>query len=266
MTLTVSLAQIAFEFGDPEENLERVKQWLPRAQEAGADLLLFPELWASGFDLKDSERYASPLGEGVFREMSDLARQYGMAIGGSNLERDEGKIYNTFTLHDQDGSLLTYYRKIHLFRLLEEERWLAAGEEMVKVDTRWGAMGLSTCYDLRFPEIFRAYALAGVKLILLVAEWPEKRIHHWWKLLQARAIENQVFIAAVNKVGVSQGEVLGGHSAVLDPWGEPVVSAENGEHLLTAEIDLERVEKARAWIPILGDRNPGAYDRMRGRE
>ena len=169
MNCTLGLAQMAFRFGDPEENLSRVGEWVHKAGAAGADLVLFPELWASGYDLEHSASYAAPLGEGMFASVSALAREHGVMIGGSLLEKDGDRVYNTFTLHDGDGELLAHYRKIHLFRLLDEEKWLTAGDEPILVDTRWGKIGLSTCYDLRFPELYRAYALAGAKLILVVA-------------------------------------------------------------------------------------------------
>lgn len=266
MTLTISLAQMEFTFGEPDTNLERVQSWPALAKSAGADLLLFPELWASGYDLERSDVHASPLGEGAFQEMARLAKEHDLVIGGSLLESHQGETYNTFALYGAGGSLIDYYRKIHLFRLLQEEKWLKAGQELVIAQTPWGNVGLSTCYDLRFPEMFRAYALAGAKLILNVAEWPQTRIAHWWKLLQARAIENQVYIAAVNKVGTSQGAELGGHSAVLDPWGDPLVMAENGEQLLTAEIELQKVDRARRSIPVFDDRQPQAYGQIRGVE
>ncbi len=264
MNCTLCLAQMKLRFGDPEENLTRVREWVKKARSAQADLVLFPELWASGYDLESSAAYAAPLGRGMFDAVSELAREHGVVIGGSLLEKDGSRIYNTFALYDRDGSLLAHYRKIHLFRLLDEEKWLTAGNEIVVVDTRWGKIGLSTCYDLRFPEMYRAYALAGVKLILVVAEWPQSRIAHWWNLLQARAIENQVYVAAVNKVGRSQGAKLGGQSAVLNPWGDAVVRGGQDEVLLTVTINLDDVEKTRRAIPVFKDRNPDAYRLLRG--
>jgi len=263
MKCKLGLAQMEFRFGDPDENLSRVGDRVQRARAAEVDIVLFPELWASGYDLEHSTDHAAPLGEGMFESVSELAREHELVIGGSLLEMDGGDIYNTFTLYDGEGTLLAHYRKIHLFRLLDEEKWLTAGDEIVQVDTRWGSIGLSTCYDLRFPEMYRAYALAGVKLILIVAEWPQSRIDHWWKLLQARAIENQVYVAAVNKVGYSQGAKLGGQSAVIDPWGEVMVRGDRDESLLTATIDLDEVEKTRRAIPVFKDRNPDAYRQLR---
>ena len=163
-------------------------------------------------------------------------------------------------LFGPNGSPWGIYRKIHLFRLLNEEKYLLAGDKLEFANTPWDSVGLATCYDLRFPEMFRTYALGGSHLILIVAEWPEDRIMHWTKLLQARAIENQAFFAGVNKVGLSQGVKLGGNSAIIDPWGLPLVSSADEEMLLTAEIDLRESVKARRYIPVLKDRRPDLYD------
>ncbi len=263
MKLTISLAQMQFEFGQPEANLERVRVWAAEAARRGSDLTLFPELWASGYDLENCQEYAAPLETGIFEQMSDLAREHKTTLGGSLLELRGGKVYNAFYLYGPKGETFAIYRKIHLFRLLEEEKWLEAGDELVMAHTPWGKAGLGICYDLRFPEVFRTYALRGARLVLLVAEWPEKRISHWDRLLQARAIENQYFVAAVNKVGHSQGAKLGGHSAVLDPWGESVVQGGSDEVLLTTEIDLEKVETARRQMPVFEDRSPEAYERVK---
>jgi omega-amidase len=177
------------------------------------------------------------------------------------LEARQGKAYNTFVLHGNDGMVWGIYRKIHRFRLLHEEKWLGAGDELVLAKTPWGPVGLSTCYDLRYPEMYRPYAVSGAQLTLVVAEWPERRVVHWSKLLQARAIENQMFLAGVNKVGESRGVKLGGASAVVDPWGVPLVEGDDSENLLTIDIDLREAEKARRYIPVLQDRRPDIYGR-----
>jgi omega-amidase len=175
------------------------------------------------------------------------------------LEEHQGRAFNTFVLHGPDGNSLGVYRKIHRFRLLEEEKYLAAGDELGLVDAPWGATGLSICYDLRFPEMFRSYAIGGARLLLVVAEWPVSRIEHWSKLLLARAIENQAFVAAVNKVGESQGVRLGGRSVIIDPWGQPLVEGDDQEALLTAEIDFKEADKARRFIPVFKDRREDLY-------
>jgi predicted amidohydrolase len=175
------------------------------------------------------------------------------------IEAKDGHAYNTFVLYGVDGETRGVYRKIHRFRLLQEEKWLEAGDRLVMAQTPWGKVGLSVCYDLRFPEMFRPYFIAGANLILVVAEWPERRISHWTKLLQARAIENQAFFVGVNKVGFSQGVKLGGRSAIVDPWGVPIIEGNNQEALLTAQIDLQESDKARRYIPVLCDRQPAIY-------
>jgi len=259
MKIKISLAQLAFKFGNVEANLERATELIRQAAELKSDLILIPELWASGYDLSNWNRYATPLGEGIFAEISKLAKDNSIAIGSSLLERQGDGAYNTFVLVGNDGNTLGVYRKIHRFRLLEEEKWLEAGDELVIAKTPWGNFGLSICYDLRFPEIFRLYAKHGVKIILIVAEWPERRVAHWTKLLQARAIENQLFVAGVNKVGKSQGVRLGGFSSIVDPWGEPLVEGNDSEGLLTQTIDLREADKARKHIPVFRDRRPDVY-------
>lgn len=259
--LTISLAQMKFHFGEVEGNFDLAEKKIVEAVGDESDLVLLPELWASGYDLENWARYAAPLGEADFKRVADLARRYRIAIGCSLLEEKSGRAYNTFVLYGPDGQTWGFYRKIHRFRLLEEEKWLGAGDQLVLAQTPWGPVGLAVCYDLRFPEMFRPYAVAGSKLTLIVAEWPERRVAHWSKLLQARAIENQMFVAGVNKVGKSQGVKLGGGSSLVDPWGVPLVEGRDNEILLTAEIDLREAEKARRYIPVMQDRQPEIYTR-----
>jgi predicted amidohydrolase len=259
MKLTISLAQMEFQFGDIEANFMRAEEWIVEAAGRGSDLVLLPELWASGYDLENWVQYASPIGLGAFKRVADLARQHRIAIGNSLLEEKDGRAYNTFVLYGPAGETWGLYRKVHRFRLLHEEKWLGAGDQLVLARTPWGPVGLSICYDLRFPEVFRPYAVAGSCLTLIVAEWPERRVSHWSKLLQARAIENQMFVAGVNKVGESQGARLGGCSAIVDPWGVPLVEGDGSEALLTAEIELREAEKARRYIPVMRDRQPDIY-------
>jgi predicted amidohydrolase len=259
MKLQISLAQMALAFGEEDANFEHARMMISAAAEEGSDLVLLPELWASGYDLENWQNYATGLDEGIFLKLSDLARTKRICIGSSLLEAKSGQAFNTFVLFGQDGGILGLYRKIHRFRLLQEEKWLGAGDALVMAETPWGGVGLAICYDLRFPEMFRPYAMWGSRLTLIVAEWPQRRVSHWSKLLEARAIENQMYVAGVNKVGSSQGVTLGGCSAVIDPWGEPLVRGEDEEALLTVEIDLEEADKARNYIPVFQDRRPKVY-------
>lgn len=259
MKFKIALAQIELELGRPNQNLEAARDALRRAADGGADIMLLPELWASGYDLENASQYASPLGDGWFKKMGELAQEAGIALGGSLIEVEGDKYFNTFVLLDKTGTQLGYYRKSHLFDLIEEKKYFQAGNQLAVINSPWGRLGLALCYDLRFPELFRAYALQGVETILLVAEWPQRRIAHWDALLLARAIENQCFIAAVNKVGSSKGEELGGNSAVISPMGETLVQPLATPGVYLAEIDPEETTKIRRWMPVLRDRNPDLY-------
>jgi omega-amidase len=259
MKLNLSLGQMQVSYDDAEANFERVRGWTAEAARRGSDLALFPELWYSGYDLEKWQRYAAPLGAGIFARLSALARENHIALGGSVLELKDGHPYNTFALFDAAGECRAVYRKLHLFGPLGEDRWLRAGDSFSLWEGEWGPVGLSICYDLRFPEVTRRYALQGARLWLLPAQWPTRRIRHWQALLRARAIENQMFVAAVNGVGPSGREQFGGLSAVIEPWGEAVAEAGASEVLLTVEIDLDQADEARQRFPVLKDRRTDMY-------
>ena len=217
-------------------------------------------LWSTGYDLENASLYAAELNEGIFAETAVLARQHNLNIIGSCLSKlDDNKFGNTAIFVNHKGDILADYSKIHLFQLMAEHQFLAAGEKLTTVDTKWGSMGLAICYDLRFPEIFRQYALADSVLTFLPAEWPHPRLQHWRTLLRARAIENQMVMVACNRVGRSKDTDFCGHSCVVDPWGEVLVEGGEDEDLLLAEVDLERVTAVRQTIPIFQDRRPGIY-------
>ena len=257
--LQISLIQMDVYLGQPQENFERAAAFVGEAVHLGSDLALLPELWTSGYALEHAAELASPLGEGTFQRMASLAREYAIALGGSSLELDSRKVYNTFVLYDSNGSLLATYRKVHLFRLMDEHLWLSPGGTLVNASLPWGRTGLAICYDLRFPEMFRRYAAEGALLVLMPAEWPASRLEAWRTLLRARAIENQLFMAGVNRVGESRGEIFGGASAVIDPQGRAITEGGDQEALFTAELDLEEVERTRKRIPILQDRRLDLY-------
>jgi predicted amidohydrolase len=263
MKQVVALGQMDVAVGQPERNAERVRTLAAQAHERGAQLLLLPELWSSGYDLERTAQYASPLDQGPFALMSLLAEKHSLHVYGSSLALLEpGRHGNTAVLvSPSGGSILGNYSKVHLFRLLDEHRHLCAGERPVVVETPWGRTGLAICYDLRFPELFRACALAGAVMVLLCAQWPKPRLMHWQTLLRARAIENQMFIIACNRVGQSGPSSFFGHSCVIDPWGEVLLELGEEETLATAEIDLERVAEVRRRIPVFADRHPEVYER-----
>lgn len=259
MNISITLAQLDLKPGDTEGNYLKAQEAVRQAANLEADIVLLPELWASGFDLDQIQAYASSLDEGWFTRMRALAMENRIGLGGSLIEESQGHYYNTFVLYDKTGDLLASYRKIHLFQKLQEHIHFSGGEKIVVKDSPWGKIGLAICYDLRFPEIFRSCAVKGAELILLVAEWPRQRIEHWKTLLQARAIENQCFIAAVNKTGTSHGAALGGNSAVINPMGEFLTLGGENAELLQADLYLDEVSKIREWMPVFDDRRTGVY-------
>ena len=251
--MKIALAQMRLGRGTLEANLKKTESWCRQAAVQGADLILLPELWASGYDLKEADQHAVKRGQGSFARMQEWAVKHQISIGGSILEQGDKGIYNTFALYHSDQSPPAYYRKTHLFGLLGEDKWLQAGDKPVLAETPWGKTGLAVCYDLRFPRMFRWYAQQGAVLILISAVWPRKRIVHWQKLLMARAIENQVFIGAVNRTGKLDQEELGGSSVLVDPMGLVHPDFHSREELIIESFDFQEVQKVRSWMSVLND-------------
>ncbi len=263
----IALAQMDVHTGQPEANMARAREFAAQAGKADADLLLLPELWLHGYDLERAGEWAAPLGEGGFAHMAALAREFGLYLAGSLMERHAGggsgepgrAISNTAVLYAPDGTLLGSYRKIHLFRLMQEPRYLAPGDRATLCPTPWGPTGLAICYDLRFPELFRAMALAGAVLFLVPAQWPVRRIEAWLLLARARAVENELIVAACNRVGSDDQVEFPGRSLVVDPWGNVLVEGDDREQLLIAQVDLREIRKARRYLTVYEDRRPEAY-------
>jgi len=266
MNMTVSIVQMAVATADPEANLKKGESWIAEAARRGSELVCFPELWTTGFNWAENERLA-PAHEQVIARIGALAARYGLWINGSLIVLNErGQVSNTSVLFDDAGRLAATYRKTHLFTLIHEEAHMAAGDALCTAETPWGKAGLAICYDIRFPELFRTYALKGTRFILTPAAFPAPRRQHWKTLLRARAIENQMFMIGVNQsgredFGLDGTVAYGGASAIIDPWGETVIEAgDQGEALLTATIDLDRVEEVRTRMQVLGDRRPDLYE------
>lgn len=189
--LTISLVQMDCRLGEPEYNFERAATHVAEAARRGSALVLLPELWSTADPCPTrAPELAGPLAHtpedgGWFGRFAALARENRVWLAGSWLRGASGQFYNCLALYGPDGCLHAVYRKAHLFRLMAEEQYLAPGEEAVVADLPWGKTGLAICYDLRFPELFRRYALAGARLLLLPAEWPHPRRTHWRTLLRA---------------------------------------------------------------------------------
>ena len=230
---------------------------LVRAQR-GADLVVLPELWAHGAFAYDTwAASAEPLDGPTVSAMAEAAADIGAyVLCGSIIERgDDGSLYNTAVMLDPSGALVVSYRKIHRFGFGKGEvTTLGRGHDVVTCKVNDAVLGLATCYDLRFSELFRALVDAGATVIALPSSWPEKRIEHWRVLARARAIESQAYVIACNAVGSHSGYTLGGHSAVIDPWGEVLAESGTDEEVLVVDIDPDYVTKTRESFPVLRDR------------
>lgn len=260
MKLNVALIQMDIALGDPSSNQVKAEERVRRAAADGARLVILPEMWTTGYSLQNIRELADQNGEPTAGLLSPLARELKIClIGGSTADQREGRVYNTIRVFSPEGQELAQYSKIHLFRLMDEEKYLTPGDQPATF--RWGDLcgGLMICYDLRFPELSRAMALAGANVLFCPAEWPNPRLHHWRTLLQARAIENQAYVIGCNRVGRSGDTVFFGHSMVVNPWGEVVAEGGEQEETVPAEIDLDLVRSVRERIPVFRDRVPGTY-------
>ncbi|MER7566843.1 carbon-nitrogen family hydrolase [Streptomyces sp. NPDC048523] len=251
------LVQAAVDHRQPMER--RVAHMCDQVSSHGeADLVVLPELWATGyFRFEAYDQTAEPLDGPLVRTLSETARATGVHLhAGSVVERGPGgRLYNTSLTFGPDGSLLSAYRKFHLFgHQSREMELLSPGDAVLAKDTAFGRIGPATCYDLRFPEFFRVLAQDGTEIFVVAAAWPASRIDHWRLLLQARALENQAWVVACNAAGRQDGIELGGHSMAIDPWGRVVAEAGTEATALAAEFDRAQVARARAEFPAFADR------------
>jgi len=220
---------------------------------------VLPELWVQGgFAFADFEATAEPLDGTTVAALAEAAcAADSWQHGGSQVERAADGRYNTSILLRPDGTIAASYRKRHLFGFAGGETTvLRAGEDLVTAEIAGVTMGLATCYDLRFPEMFRSLLDLGAEVFLVPAAWPEPRIAHWTLLAQARAVENHAFLVACNTVGEQAGVTLGGRSIVVDPWGVVLAEAGQDEEVLVVDLDPALVAKTRSSFPVLADRKP----------
>lgn len=259
--LTISLAQMNIALGDSQRNFNALERACADAAAQRSRLILFPELFSTGYVLEQAKQHAHELNKGAFAQLSTIATQHKISISGSLLEKRGLEVANSAPFFAPNGRMMGIYRKTHLFRLFEEDKWLQPGAAITVIDLPWGQTGFAICYDLRFPELFRKMVIEqNARLILIPAEWPIERIEHWRALLIARAIENQCYIVACNAAGQTGETTFGGHSMIVDPWGKIVVEAGETPQLVTAEIELDLVDEARKRIPALNDRRDDLYN------
>ena len=256
---------------DKAVNLETAERLVAQAAATGADVVVLPEKWNAIGTTEELHSAAESLDGGESVEaMAEWSRGHGITlVGGSITERREGreKLSNTSLVFDSGGEIVATYRKIHLFDVevggvvYRESDAEEPGEEPVVVTVEGWGIGLSVCYDVRFPELYRILALERAELVTVPAHFttPTGK-DHWHVLLRARAIENQLYVAAAAQVGETlPGKPAYGRSLIVDPWGTVLAQAPDEETVITAELDRARLEDIRAKLPSLANRQADAY-------
>src|SRR5918997_3617787 len=256
---------------DKEENRERAEALIRDAVSAGAELVALPELWSCHGLEKVYRENAEPIPGPTTDFLGDLARELGVyLLGGSILEggRDSERLSNTSTFFDPSGSMTAVYRKIHLFDVRVSDREylesanIAPGKEVVTAKAGAATLGLSVCYDVRFPELYRLLALRGAEILTVPAAFTlQTGKDHWELLLRARAVENQAFVVAPAQWGrKADGRWTYGRSMIVDPWGTVLATCPDRDGYALATLDLDYLDRFRTEFTALKNRRPETYD------
>ncbi|WP_247731508.1 carbon-nitrogen family hydrolase [Halovivax limisalsi] len=262
----IALAQLEVEADAVESNRRRAIEAVGRAADRGADIVCLPELFTVGYFAFDAyESAAEPLEGETFGVLADAAARHEIAVLGGSIVEDlaatsaptpaASGLANTSALFDATGERRLVYRKHHLFGYDSAESDLLVPGEAVDVCELAGfTVGVTTCYDLRFPELYRDLVDQGATLVLVPSAWPYPRVEHWRTLSRTRAIENQCYVATINGAGSFDDATLLGRSTVYDPWGTTLASTGDEPDLVLADLDPGRVDRVRETFPALADR------------
>lgn len=263
--MKVAIAQLTSTL-DKTQNLQKAVEYVGKAKAAGADFVIFPEMYSAAATPKSGVRpseVAEPLDGAFVSGLAQAAREHGIYVVCGvyeSIEGDSDRAYNTTVFFNRSGELIKAYRKTHLYDAFSyiESDYIAAGNTPYEIiETEFGKIGLIVCYEVRFPEIARQFALQGADLLFVPAGWvagPMKE-DHWETLVRTRAIENTMFVCAADQVG----NIFAGRSMIVDPMGVMVASAGEEETLLVAELDLDRIQRVRGKLPSVANRRPELY-------
>jgi omega-amidase len=257
----IALAQVTPVWEDPGATLRKVEPLIAKAAAEGALLVCFPEQFATGWDPGSVTNSQTPDGE-IFHTLSDYAKHYNIAVLGSLRLQEDGKLFNACIAAGKDGTLLVDYRKVHLFSPLMEGASYHPGESIATFRIGNLTFGIAICYDLRFAPLFRVYASAGADCVLVPSAWPAPRMDAWELFIRTRAIENQMFVAGINTVGITPVDGYLGNSMVAGPTGNIIVRASDAEGVFFADLDPDVIRKARMAMDVEGDRKTGLYHEM----
>jgi predicted amidohydrolase len=233
--------------GNIDSNLTRVEKGLEEiavSHTQSPGMIVLPELWATGFAYEKLPDLSKKIPD-LLDKLQALSTKYQIYIAGSLPEYSEQSFYNTLFITGPEGIAGTY-RKQRLFQPMQEDVFFTPGKEPCPIQTDLGPVGALVCYDLRFPELLRKQASPGTELLVVSAQWPAARIDNWRILVQARAIENQIFVIAANRCGTTEDTPFGGHSMIVGPDGSILLEAEEDEIYTGTILDLESVSAARS--------------------
>jgi omega-amidase len=265
--MKIAAAQICCTLGDLNANLRRIRDFASRARDAGAGLIVFPEMVDTGYAMPVIQAHATPWSEAAVPELQKIAKALSVAIVCGVSERDGSFIYNSQVFIDANGEIGARYRKTHLFAAapIEEHKCFSPGDELASFAIDRLRLGLSICYDLRFPELYRTLAVDDdVNVFIISSAWPFPRVEHFRILAAARAIENQSYVIAANRVGTDDGVAFCGTSAIIDPYGVIVAAASaDREELICGEISEEVLHSIRNRMTVFAHRRPGLYGKHR---
>lgn len=260
--MKIACIQVDVHFGNPDKNYENIENKIRDAvSKQNVDTIILPELWDTAYDLSRLSEISDSNGERAKSLLSKLSKEFAVnIIGGSIACREGNGIYNTSLSFNRKGEHIGTYSKAHLITLMEEEKYISPGKNcsMFMIDGILSTAAI--CYDIRFPEWIRAPFLKGAKILFVPAQWPIQRQTHWRALLMARAIENQCYVIACNRVGQDPNNTFAGQSMIVDPWGDIIAQGSSGdEEILYADISPELVEEVRAKVPVFNDRRTDLY-------
>ena len=247
-----------------EANYQNAEDLIRKAAASGADVAVLPEMWSGGFVTTElDERLADVDGSRAQAFLGQLAGELKInIIGGSVATKKGPNYYNTGYVANRQGRIIADYDKAHLFSYAGEDKRFSAGDQLVTFDLDGIPCGIIICYEIRFPEWARKQALAGTRVLFVPAQWPVPRVGHWRVLNQARAIENQIFVVAVNGCGEAvKDQQNAGNSMIIDPLGKLLADAgaDTEEKLIMAEVDLAALEQARKKMTVFQDRRSELY-------
>ncbi len=230
----VAAAQYDLKLGDKKENLSRAEKFVSKAASKDVDFIVLPEYVSTGSVPERFKELAEPISGDTVTELLHMSEKNNIHIVASFIEEEDGQNYNTAILTDPKGELLAKYRKIHLF--MDEKRYVKNGTEIVTAETEFGKVGLMICYDGVFPEVARRLAIEGVDMILVPANWPDPFEYQWQLALSARALDNQLWIAAANRIGADDKFTYFGKSRIVNPYGLPEIECGKNEELAVTTV------------------------------